>query len=556
MLIDKETYKNKIKDIISDSGKFEKLNIEEDKQLNFLINSEKKLKDILKKFFKIGCLDKDKYDLISPTGSKPGIVYGLAKVHKPVVGNCPSFRPILSAIGTSTYNLAKFLVPILKPLTINEFTVKDSFSFANEVTTFDKKCIMASLDIESLFTIIPLDETIDNCIYDLFQNNSKVSNFDQFQLKELLSFAANESFFIFDKEYFRQKDGVAMGSPLGPTLANAFLCHYEKQWLSSCPENFRPKVYRRYVDDIFVTFDSIDQLKMFVDYMNSRHSSMKFTFEIEKQDTFSFLDIKICRENDKITTSVYRKPTFSGVFTNFDSFIPDIYKNGLVNTLLFRSFSICSSYEKFHNEIVYLKEVLKRNGYPVTLIDNCIKLFLDRLFIYKKTKDTVDKKQLLIVLPYLGKQSLLIRKRLQSCIKNNLPYCSLRIVFQSKTRLSTLFRFKDVIPKDICSHIVYKFVCSCCNATYYGESERHFHIRASEHLGITPLTVKRVANPKKSYINDHMLYKNHDASYDDFSILTRENNKFKLRIKESLLIKRDKPDLNRNIYSFPLELFD
>ena len=128
--------------------------------------------------------------------------------------------------------------------------------------------------------------------------------------------------------------------------------------------------------------------------------------------------------------------------------------------------------------------------------------------------------------------------------------------FQSKTKLSTLFCFKDVIPKDICSHIVYKFVCSCCNATYYGVSERHFHIRASEHLGITPLTGKRVVNPKKSAINDHMLYKNHDASYDDFSILTRENNKFKLRIKESLLIKRDKPDLNRNIYSFPLELFD
>ena len=129
-------------------------------------------------------------------------------------------------------------------------------------------------------------------------------------------------------------------------------------------------------------------------------------------------------------------------------------------------------------------------------------------------------------------------------------------MFQSKTRLSSLFRFKDVISKEICSHIVYKFVCSCCNATYYGESERHFHIRASEHLGITPLTGKRVVNPKKSAINDHILFENHECSYDDFSIIARENNRFKLRIKESLLIKRDKPDLNRNIYSFPLELFD
>ena len=262
--------------------------------------------------------------------------------------------------------------------------------------------------------------------------------------------------------------------------------------------------------------------------MNSKHASIKFTYEIEKKNEFSFLDIKISRENKKFTTSLHRKPTFSGVFTNFDSFVPEIYKNGLVNTLLFRSFTICSSYEKFHAEIIFLKEVLKRNSYPITFIDNCIKTFLDRLYINKKIRDTVEKKQLLIVLPFLGKQSFLIRKRLQSCIKNHLSYCSLRIVFQSRTRLSSLFRFKDVISKEICSHIVYKFVCSCCNATYYGESERHFHIRASEHLGITPLTGKRVVNPKKSAINDHILFKDNKCSCENFSIIAREKNRFKL----------------------------
>ena len=99
-------------------------------------------------------------------------------------------------------------------------------------------------------------------------------------------------------------------------------------------------------------------------------------------------------------------------------------------------------------------------------------------------------------------------------------------------------------------------MCSCCNATYYGESERHFFVRDSEHLGMTPLTGKRVKNPKKSAIFDRILLKGHDASFEELTIPLKENNKLKLHLKESLLIKRDKPELNGNIYSYPLELFD
>ena len=94
-------------------------------------------------------------------------------------------------------------------------------------------------------------------------------------------------------------------------------------------------------------------------------------------------------------------------------------------------------------------------------------------------------------------------------------------------------------------------MCTCCNAAYYGESERHFFVGTSEHLGMTRLTRKRVKNPKKSAIFDHILLNDHD-----FAILLKKNNRFKLHLKESLLIKRDKPELNRNIYRYPLELFD
>ena len=104
-------YKTKIKNILSDSTIFKKLEFGDNK-LNFLINSEKKLKDIIKPLYQKECLTKKGYDSIYPTGSRPGILYGSAKVHKPIIDNCLSFRPILSAIGTPTYNLAKFLVPI------------------------------------------------------------------------------------------------------------------------------------------------------------------------------------------------------------------------------------------------------------------------------------------------------------------------------------------------------------------------------------------------------------------------------------------------------------
>ena len=100
----------------------------------------------------------------------------MAKVHKPVITQCPSLRPILSAINTPSYKLAKFLVLLLTPLTSNDFTIKDSISFAEEVSSFDCAHYMTSFDIESLFTNIPLEETISICVDRTFENNTKVNN--------------------------------------------------------------------------------------------------------------------------------------------------------------------------------------------------------------------------------------------------------------------------------------------------------------------------------------------------------------------------------------------
>ena len=134
--------------------------------------------------------------------------------------------------------------------------------------------------------------------------------------------ATLDSFFIFDGKYYIQKDGVAMGSPLGPTLANVFLSHFEEQWMSDCPIDYKPITYRRYVDNTFLLFSSELHVTKFLNYMNSKHRNIKFTVEREENNSLSFLGINIFRDGGRFQTSFYRKSTVSCVLTNFESFLP------------------------------------------------------------------------------------------------------------------------------------------------------------------------------------------------------------------------------------------
>ena len=106
------------------------------------------------------------------------------------------------------------------------------------------------------------------------------------------------------------------------------------------------------------------------------------------------------------------KATFSGVFTNYDSFIFDTYKIGLVHTLLFRFFKICSSMENFYIAVELLRSIFKYNNFPVNITDQCIKKLLDKLHVPKQIVPTVPNRKLLVALPYLGTFSLNLRKRL------------------------------------------------------------------------------------------------------------------------------------------------
>ena len=106
------------------------------------------------------------------------------------------------------------------------------------------------------------------------------------------------------------------------------MCYFENIWFDNCPAHFKPIVYRRFIDDTFLLLRTKDHIKKFKNYLNKEHKNMKFMSEIEENGSLLFLDIIISRENNKLVTSVYRKPICSSVFTNFESFVPDIHKLG------------------------------------------------------------------------------------------------------------------------------------------------------------------------------------------------------------------------------------
>ena len=132
-----------------------------------------------------------------------------------------------------------------------------------------------------------------------------------------------------------------MGLNISPVLANIFLNNLETKFLDECPENIKPKFYKRFLDDTFLLFDTAEQLKQFFQYVIVIHRNIKFTYEVEVNNTLSFLDITVRRINNTFETSIFRKKTFTGLSTNFFSSIYDKYKTTAVITLLHRASRVC-----------------------------------------------------------------------------------------------------------------------------------------------------------------------------------------------------------------------
>ena len=407
--------------------------------------------------------------------------------------------------------------------------------------------LLISYDVESLFTNVPLQETIEVVADYVYKSDNKPP-FNKQTFVELLKIATS-GVFLYKERLYKQVDGVTMGSPLGPTLANFCLAHHENKLLEKT--NSKPNLYVRYVDDIFCVFHERHAAMKFFEELNQMHHCLKFTFELGPT-VLPFLDTSIDITDDiggKFRSYVYRKASNTGLLLNFHAVCPFNWKVGLVYCMINRAYMICNEWSLFSKEIDYLKNMFSSNGYPKSMIDKYVNQFLNSKYNPQMKAPKEDTVTIHMSLPYIGKPSLLLARKLKTLFKNHF-HVTLQCTFDS-TKIRNFFSLKCPTPKALKSNVVYQYTCSCdVNNSYIGKTKRHLITRVTEHRA------------DKSAIGQHLSRCSscrNSFGIDQFKIISNGRTDVECKIKEALNIKNSNPTLNQNLFqhgsSFLINVF-
>ena len=327
----------------------------------------KHFKDFLYRNFK----KYEKYKDMVPTSNQPAQLYGLAKTHKfdnikNITPEMLKFRPIIAQVGTCTYKAAQVVAKYLQPLiSDNPYIITNTQHFPDMLKKLpplrdDEEYV--SYDVESLFTNVPVRETIDYIIDQIYNKGRLTTIATKLIFKRLLMKLATENIFIFNGKYYQQTDGCTMGGSLSVVFAKIFMTKLEEDVVR--PMN--PSFYRRFVDDSIIRREKNKPDELF-NKINSYHKNIKFTIEITPR---KFLDTEISYEKE-IQTSVYRSD--NKLPNHWNSKVPKKYKRNAINADLYRAERIASNME---NETKIVKKKFTKAGFPTRFTDNVIRQFI------------------------------------------------------------------------------------------------------------------------------------------------------------------------------------
>ena len=535
VILNTEEYISKLDSIVLDKSKFKEVIVKEGDK-HPILAKESSVKYYLDTYLK-PYIEKINFKTLVPSGSLPGKLYGLCKVHKEGF----PLRPVISMIGSAEYMLAKYLDKLIQPHIPNTYMVNSTSAFLdkiNEVTPSDSD-VLVSFDVCSLFTNVPLDETINTMSKYLYpENNVSCMPFPVKSFKKLMKIATG-GLFMFKDKFFTQTDGVAMGSPLGPTLANFFLADLETKMFEMFT-GVKPKGYVRYVDDIFCIFEHQSQVTPFFEFLNNLHKNLTFTVELGGK-TLPFLNTYIQIDGSDFTSCIYRKKTHTGVFMNFTAMAPNKWKCGLILCLLNTAKRVCSSEQFFNDEVSKLRKFFTQNAYPKFFFDKALQIFLNKQQAFQENIN--EKPEVIISIPFIGEASIKFSKQIVSLIKSHYKVDVLPVFTSSK--VGDYFSLKCKTPFAFSSNVVYKF---CClrdeGCSYIGQTKRHLVTRVNEHVALN-------RNEPQSEIKNH-IYKCsacHENKLDvgNFEILKRCKTPYETKIAEALLIRKFHPKLNKQL---------
>ena len=303
-----------------------------------------------------------------PTGAVSSKFYVLPKIHKSEI----PLRPIISSTGTVTYNTAKELAKILKPLVgMSTHHVPNSRDFVEhlkDVRLGLGECIIF-YDVTALFTSVPIQPVL-NIIQQRLAKDKDLQQRTTMSIKHitsLLEFCLNSTSFVFQGSINQQIEGAAMRSPLSPIVANIFMEILKKKpWKL----HHIPQVWKRFVDDTFVILEVQYKDEVF-HHINALDDNIKFTAETTKADgSMPFLDTLVTPKGDgSLQTKVYRKPTHINQYLQWDSHHAIYNKYSVISSLLHRAKDICSSKDLLAEEQAQIQRALSTCRYPAWAIN-------------------------------------------------------------------------------------------------------------------------------------------------------------------------------------------
>ena len=304
-------------------------------------------------------------------------------------------------------------------------------------------------------------------------------------------------------------------------------------WNSTTP----PSIWKRYVDDTFV-IQKTTHKEEFFQHLNSIEEKIQFTAENTKADgSLPFLDTLVTvKEDGSLSTSIYRKPTHTNQYLQWDSHHSIVNKFSVINSLIHRANNICSNQEQKKEELTQIEKALTTCKYPSWAIQRVkLKKNIQKQTKEKKTNNSNITNRSSITVPY--------NQGLSESFKNIGKKYGIQVHFKSgRTIKDELVAPKDRDHITKKSGIIYRFKCDRleCDEEYIGETSRTFGERFREHL--------KAPSP----IHDHSNTSGHTTTLDNFKVVGREEQSLSRLIKESMYIRVNGPSLNKNIGKYHL----
>lgn len=437
-------------------------------------------------------LTKNEIFSLKVTNPQAPILRGLPKIHKPSV----PIRPLVNFMPSPAYRVAKKLDKIIRNEIVleNSHSIKNSFELIDELKNKEIKGNhkLVSFDIVNLYTNIPVHETI-SILQENLQKNSKLSVKALDELIILTKLVLTQNYFRFQNDFYIQKEGLAMGSPLSSILAEIFLNHIENKHLFTEANRYREKMvfYYRYVDDTIVLFNGNSrQLTLLNTYLCSMHKKIKFTLEEEKNNSLNFLDLTISKQDNHFTFKIYRKPTCTDQTIHADSHHPYSQKVAAYNSFVHRLLTVPMKSSDYNEEINILKHIAVMNGFNSNLIDKLIAKHL------MKSPYKLKEQKTYISADY--------GSSLSHTFKNIMNKNNITVSFKTRNKLGSLLKERTNTQTPIYDKCgVYKINCTDCQSYYIGQTSRSFKKRFKEHLP------RKTTTPQTSNFAEHLVNQNH-----------------------------------------------